>query len=575
MKRIYSRIPYILAILVMTVNSIQAQVGSAAFDPNCYFPRIGVPGEIDTIFGSHANQFLGAGILNLGPEPEDTFGRMYCNFDYDQIKDISYDSTFMSWPAFNLHKLHTIGNFLIPRYYQIVRFGHFRSPKYTDILCISGSIPPARIYWEDEQGNYDSSHYTMLLTAMKAKNAEDYSFMTPYTAHISSDTVDDIIYSVFINNTGSTKDSLYFLYFKGGENLRNPSKKSYSDSTITFDTLRDNGDNIRLINQGDFRGTGRNDLITSDYLRNLFFYRNDPPFSMSKFLNAIRLDTVYAQWQNPKVENSILGGSISIQAMSKPPEDSSQDFVKFFNTQYGSRAIQEYRIFRGGKDFGSHRWTADSASLVIHEPYYYDNQFNLLSFGSGIRDCGYMTGTHNRVLYIGATLDGGFYGYHFFYLLGDAADDKADMVIGAIPNDGEAGNQVDTIVGDNDKFQDIIMGLSVFGPGTIYLVHGSPRIPEITRNVLSGNSSNANNISVFPNPVTNGSCTLNLSSIDQQDLQIGIWDLLGRKVYYEQVYASFMREKHAIAIGLLPTGTYILEIQGKNFSKRIEIQVLK
>ncbi len=565
----------IFAFLLFAFSGVaRSQVSSTAFDPNCYFPRIGVPGEIDTIYGGKWLENLGAGLVNLGPNINGTYGEI-------AFADSSAGlSVFKSWPDFSLHKLRKTRNLYLSQYYRNYQFGHFHSTKYLDILATDdGGRNPARIYWQDDKGEYDSTRYTILLSPIQGKTYNDYSSMRPsYLPNLSSDSIQDIISMIVIADSNETGKS-YLLYFKG-ESLRNQAKTAYADSTAFFDIGQ------RVTVSGDFRGTGRIDMIAADnYVKfgqnyhNLFYYRNDPPFSMSRLLNSLKYDTLFAQWQNPNNYNNL--NAITMSALSKQSGDSSNDFLLFFATDYGRpQAIEEFRIFRGGKDFGSNRWTADSAAFVLHAPYYYDPNYHALAFGYGLKDCGHMTGTKNHVLYIEGLLDGGFYGYEFFYVLGDAIDDKVDMFIGPIGNGGGASNQVDTIVADNDNLQDIIMGESGFGldaadaHGSIYVIHGSRKIPERTRTVSTG-VSGIENISIFPNPVTEGKFTLDLSSIEQQNLKVELWDLLGRKVYSEYIGEAFIRQFYSIFIPSLSSGTYILEIIGKKFTKRMEVHVLK
>ncbi|MFI5263210.1 MAG: T9SS type A sorting domain-containing protein [Candidatus Kapaibacterium sp.] len=547
-------------LLVLAFTGIsEAQVSSPAFDPNCYFPRIGVAGEIDTIYGWQVDQELGAGMLNIGAAPDSSYGRISCVVDHDTAKQIWRDSVFNTGPNFNLHKLNTIGKFILPPYYNIVRFAHFRSQRYRDILATASSRS-AIILWQDDQGNYDSSRYTELWSSKRGTNFTFLDDMVPYSAHISSDMVEDIIGSAVLLDSGSSHGDAYLIYFKGGEQLKTQGKIAISDSMYSMDSA---SKFLQIAEkspaQGDFRSVGREDLLQSDQYGNIMYFKNDPPFSMRKFLDGLRFDTLIAQRQNP---NSI-GGPVAftMKALPKLPGDSSVDLFAQFNTYYGTKGIQEFRIFKGGEEFGSHRLTVDSAALVIHEPYYYDDRFNLLSFGVGIRDCGTMTGTHNRVLYIGAGLDGGFYGYHFFYVLGTAADDKADMVIGAIPNYGVAGNQVDTLVADKDGYQDIIMGLSDYGPGTIYLVHGTNNIPDRTNSVSSRKSvdESPSHILAYPNPCDEHT-VLTFDNCSASRMQVQVISANGAIIRQEETPIVDGLQEYAVDLSTVAAGNYIVSL---------------
>ena len=276
--------------LLAFFGAAEAQISSAAFDPNCYFPGIGIPGEIDTIYGSHGDQYLGSGMTNIGPAPGDPYGRISCLFDhiYSIPKDIWKDSLFTTGSAFNLHKLHVIADFNI---FNIIRRGHFRSPKYSDILSYNLDQTPARIYWQDDNGDYDSSRYTQLYSSKKGKWYDDYSFMVPYSAHISSDTAEDIIYRVMSADADTIPAYFNLLYYKGGQQLFDQGKIAFEDSSL-FGEYASSYKSIGGTNQGDFRGIGREDLLISDHSGDFLYYKNDPPFSMASFIHSLRYDTL-------------------------------------------------------------------------------------------------------------------------------------------------------------------------------------------------------------------------------------------------------------------------------------------
>ncbi len=57
-------------LLIAVIASTSIPIGSvyAQFDPNCYYPTVGKPREIDTIYGSYDQQMLSS-YLNVGPAP--------------------------------------------------------------------------------------------------------------------------------------------------------------------------------------------------------------------------------------------------------------------------------------------------------------------------------------------------------------------------------------------------------------------------------------------------------------------------------------------------------------------------
>ncbi|MEI8134270.1 MAG: T9SS type A sorting domain-containing protein [bacterium] len=573
---------FIIGMILLAATVARAQISSSAFDPNCYFPRIGVPGEIDTIYGAKALEGLGSYLLNLGPNPENSAGKVMW-FEGEANIPI-----YKSWPSFNIHKLQSEGRLNEP--YIEFRRGHFHSPKYLDILAQDGGRQnPARIYWQDDQGNYDSGRFTVLASRMKAKLRNDYSFMNPFIGKLTSDTLDDVLNSVWINNRSSTGDSVYLLYYNS-DNLKSQRDTVFADSTVFFDTLQPNASASRSLRQGDFRGVGRQDLLAFDDIQkigvsndNIFYYRNDTPFTLSKLLYALKYDTIFTQRENPNSELTF--STLAMHTLPKPAGDSSDDLVLSFATQYATRptqAIQEFRFFRGGKDFGSHRLTADSAAFVLHEPYYYDLNFHSMAFGYGLKDCGYMTGTRNRILFIEGLLDQGFFGYEYFYVLGDAIDDKVDMFIGPIPNGGGAGNQVDTIVADNDNLQDIIMGESGFGMdaadahGSIFVVHGSNKIPERTRNAVTIHEveESPNHLIAYPNPCDQHT-VLTFDNSTASAMDVTVVSSNGVIVQRERTPSVNGMQQFAIDLSTQAAGNYIITLTSPADKSQRSINIVK
>jgi hypothetical protein len=271
-----------------------AQPTSLAYDPNCYFPRVGVPTEIDTIYGSTIDGYLGSGMLNIGPAPGQPYGRIMCIVHPAPLTGPAPVSVFNTGPTFNVHDLKITQTLTLT--HKIVRTGHFRSPGYTDILCFDADRSPAIIYWQDSSGNYDTARYTQLASPRHGRKGDDYSSMIPFTSQMSTDSVEDLIYSVILWDSVSQHDSLYAIYFKGGKSLYGQGQNAVADSMSPFGEI---GDWHRILwncFQGDLRGVGRNDYINVDYAGNMFFYRNDRPFSMASITQALNHDTLYAQW---------------------------------------------------------------------------------------------------------------------------------------------------------------------------------------------------------------------------------------------------------------------------------------
>ncbi|MDP4220342.1 MAG: T9SS type A sorting domain-containing protein [Bacteroidota bacterium] len=555
LKRISELVLIVAAIFCF--GESYGQVSSVAFDPSCYFPKIGVQGEIDTIYGAAHDQYLGNGMLNIGPARGNPFGRMTSHILNDGSQ--ANQDIFSTGHDFDLHNLQLLGKNFIR---NIIRRGHFRSPKYSDLVCWDHTSLPAKIDWQDDAGNYDSSRYTILMSSVEGKEYNDYSPMMPYTTYISSDSVEDIINMVVVADS-TEKGKIYLLYFKGGSQLYEKGKIAVADSVLNLQDLANPHSTI----QGDFRGVGRNDLLIDDYSQNILYFKNDPPFSLSSFSYALRYDTIFAQWQNPEAHNAYNSPRLAMRALPKLSEDSSQDFINCFGTSYGGQGFTEFRFFKGGKDFGSHRWTADSAAFVLHEPAFRDPQY-MIGFGNHIYDCGDMTGTGNRMLYVEGSRDGLFYGYHFFYVLGAAIDDKVDMFIGPVPNDGQSDGAIDTLVADNDNLQDVIMGLGGFGlnsgnesNGTIYLIHGSNKIPDRTSSVSARRSvdESPSHILAYPNPCS-GHTVLTFDNCSASKMKIQVVSMSGVEVLQDETPAVDGLQQYAVDLSTVPAGEYIVNL---------------
>jgi hypothetical protein len=550
-----------------------AQVSSVSFDPKCYQPTIGTPGVVDSIYGSYDGQELGLEIKNLWPEPGNSFGRL-------TISESTVITTtfplYQTGPTFDLHHLHAIDTFKMwfdgygPD--RVFIRGHFRSQKYWDILYrySSTSDDPLRIYWSDDQGNYDTSRYTLLEVKNQPGYKISYGEAQPYTAYMSSDSVEDIIAELkpyFV----TSPDSVFFLYFKGGQRLKDQGSIAYADSMQFFDTIYEG--TIYEFSHGDYRGVGREDLIGSSSIGDVMFYKNDPPFSLQNFVRALKYDTLMAKWQNPNYGSHLQSNEFSMRAFKKAPGDSSVDFMPAPNGWI--------YIYKGGPEFGSHRLLESEADFIIHSPSYYDTRFSFLGFPARLYDCGDMTGTGNRVLFAGGAIDGSFFGYFFFYVLGDVMDDKVDMFLGALGNNGDV-NAVDTLTADGDNLQDVILGMSGYGKdngnqsnGTVWVIHGSKKIPVKGSTVNEQGHYNTENISIYPNPVSDGRAMIDLSDVEPQELNITLWDLLGRKVYEDRIREQDKVTLRPLLLNSLQSGSYILKVNGKNFTKKMQLTVLK
>jgi hypothetical protein len=445
--------------------------------------------------------------------------------------------------------------------YQIFT-GHFHTSTLTDILWLAPGF--AKIYWADENGNYDNTRYTQLDFEPRGSGnfAGEYNVFDPYIAHLTSDTVDDLIlcYDVaWVHELGS--DSNYCVLYKGGVNLYRPDSTILNDEAIYANIPPTGG---RRGISGYFLGSGREDYLATDGI-NLFLYKNDKPFSLAQFASAMSNDTLYAAWQNPDIPIPKTREYWDLRSISVLPHgmgDSACDLEGSL-IRGGNDSSWSANIWRGGPTFGSSRITANDTTLCIRSPFYYDpSLWYGMSFGGIPIDCGDMTGTGNKVIMIGG--GDGSQAYEFFYVMGNAADPLVDMYF-SMP-DGAGG--VDTITADSDLLEDIIMGNSWLGQdgesrqaGGILVVHGSRKIPvRLNRNLVRQNNPELEgHLTVSPNPFSRHT-VVTWESACSGSVEVRLIDLLGRTVYQETRRTTGDLESFSLDLPSLPAGEYFLEL---------------
>ena len=457
---------------------LHAQIQSAAFDPNCYQPQIGV--DIDTIMGSYNGQMLGGGLINIGPSPDNPGGpgRLMMYGLPGTLGDSSA-ALLNVGPNFNYRNLDITTMLGFKPKNPIM--GHFRSPKFMDMLLMGIGQPfnLPRIYWQQADGTFDSSEYTSLIpdTNKPGYLSYDFDFLNPaYHAYLSSDSVEDIIML-----TPAFGNSVIADMFRGGSKLFQPGDTVLPDEQAFFDSLKNFPSSGYRTFQGDFRGTGREDLIilSVDTAESLRFYRNDTPFTLRGFVHQSKYDTLFngpsVAWLRP--------GDWSVSNSVRMRNGSPESLVLTIDSAFLQGDWQELRFFQGGADFGTRQLLLDS-SKVIHEPRFFDGgNFRMSGWGGSPRDCGDMTGSGDHVLCVG----GGF-GYdaefYTFYALGNSFDEKVDMYI---PETNVGGGVPDTATLDGDRLQDVVIGapdlpwLTDNGMnfrGSLLFIHGTDKIPH-------------------------------------------------------------------------------------------------
>ncbi|HZK76560.1 MAG TPA: T9SS type A sorting domain-containing protein [Candidatus Kapabacteria bacterium] len=542
-----------------------------SLDSNCYFPQIGVPGEIDTIYGSYSGYDspsggIGAYIHNLGPKADGTFGNMLI------FNGLGPTSPFEIWqeaptgPAFNLHDLKATARHFSTDVGNLF-FGHFHDRTHLDIF----DEDAWRIYWADDNGNYDSSRYTDLKANIYGSEGFGHTdvISEPYIAHLTTDTVDDIVEGFYSLDSLQTKDSVYLALFQGGSTIYQK-KVAYEDTSKVMPPPYPNDYHYTI--QGDLRGTGRDDLLISDYHSNLFFFKNDPPFSLEKFLHAMLYDTLWArvdnkEWRDINAAWINRFTSITMPFLPKKTGDLSIDFAASIPTSNDSN--NGIFIFRGGPDFGSHRITIDSAAYVITKP-----QLGYPLWPEVLNDAGDMTGTGNHLLFTYGW-DAG-YGWQNYYLTGQALDNKIDIYYSGIVTLG------DTLTANADSLEDNLLGNDSYsnpgdsvGHGTMWLMYGSKQIPVHLNPQFADEvnipQENGAGISFSPNPVIRGWSVATILWPVSEDGEYSIYDMLGRMVEHGPIRLYGGAEEQRIYFSGMPQGVYIYTIEAAHGSASARI----
>ena len=561
-----------------------------SLDSNCYFPQIGDLSEMDTIVGSDSNQDLGGGIIkNLGTKPDGSFGNMFIG----NITPTAALAQVATGHSFNLHKMIENVQSLIPdgggRTGQGngmlsdygYRLGHFRDSYHLDIF-----VPYSwRIYWADDNGNYDSANYS----TMSFNKRGDFTgnggltggFIGPYVTRLTSDSLDDLVMSWLPEYFDYTKDTIFLALYRGGITLK-PIDTIFEDTSSVLYTNYAIYPSRQTL-QGDFRGTGREDLIimgdsggtgwAGSRMGDMFFYANDPPFSLEKLAQAINYDTIMARWQNPNLlSQAVVSFSVmAMPALPKSSTDKSVDFLPVFSDTAHNTGIY---FFRGNPDFGTRRITLDSAAYVIHQPTIFPTIFQGGEWPLHIADAGDMTGTGNHVLYtLAFVADGtGSPEWDAFFVTGKALDDKIDIY-----NVSNASIVGDTLTANGDSLEDFLLGTdnSIEGPnglldkGGLWLYYGSKQIPVRLNpqfaDVKSIPQQNGAGITLSPNPAQ----TWSVATIvwpESEDGEYSIYDMLGRKVEHGPIQLYGGAEQQRIYFRGMPAGVYIYVIEGAHGS---------
>lgn len=587
MRRLLSALVLILSAFGVIPNAWAQNTPfqSPSLDSNCYFPQIDNRSEMDTILGSDTNQYLGSIVRNLGPKPDGGFGNLFIS-DLTPTKNpppgtgSPYNlSQVATGSGLNLHQLNKSVQRFDPRmlvnggYGTPYKLGHFRDRIHLDLFA-------GAIYWADEQGNFDSTRKTVLRMNIRRGDSHGSGIAggviePAYITHLTSDTLDDIVFCAYSDYIDQRRDTAYLLLFRGGPELFGKDT-AYQDTSTSLWMGKEIPIYPFFCTQADFRGVGRDDLILSGY-GNWWYFRNEPPFALDKLAEAIKNDTLIAGWEDPYIGWDNNQTWFTMRALPKAPRDRSVDFMPVLADTDASG--MKIFMFRGGPDFGSHRLTFDSAAFIIRKPDLFSGQ----SWPGQIADAGDMTGTGNHVLFTAAGKSD--YWREAYFVTGKALDNKIDMYNQA-PYVVDAG---DTVTANDDSLEDFIVFRpqpyytnvdgGIPGAGSLWLYYGTRQIPVHLNpkwlDVTSIPQPNGAGIELSPNPVTRGWSVATIVWPEEEQGQLQISDMLGNIVQQEPIRLLGGAEEQRIYFRGLPDGVYEVTLRGRAHEARARVVIVR
>jgi hypothetical protein len=568
-----------------------------AYDSSCYFPQFSNPDDFDTICGSHANQHLGLELMSLPPLK----GQQYDRITLKLRSHAPFISAIETGPSFDLHNLKVSKDYKsTPEQWTQSsesfshHFGHFRSPKYLDLLWDKGALGHPIIFWADENGDYDSSRSTQILPFSIDGHGINCDQMLPYIAKLTSDSVDDIVLCVRLEVGLPAESEVVMALIKGGQQLYDQGAVANWDDTAYWmmsgytDHNGSSTSHRASAVTGDFRGVGRADYIAFDDWGNLFYYRNELSFSVQNFASAMLTDTLlrmmdYSYYAPANQNHNLIPlGFLSIRAFPKPESDRSVDLLLAPVAGLDSTYQTGIYLFKGGPSFGTKRIGYDSSDFMIHHPGYYDGGFQGIMSWPDLGIAGDITGTGNTVLVTGG---GNGFGSTFqaFYVLGKAMDDKIDMFFSLY----HSGGSFDTIIANDKGYKSLIENTPYaetdeqnaagnFETGGLQLLLHGDRIPVRTNPLLAVpevKPAAIATVDIYPNPASVGSSVSFVGLCDEPG-EIIIRDMLGRNVLSEPIRILAGRQSIRVDFdGKMSNGTYIIEVRGKRTAVRGKVSI--
>jgi hypothetical protein len=377
----------------------------------------------------------------------------------------------------------------------------------------------------------------------------------------------------------SLRNGGYVSFFSGGEGLFESGRLAYSSEILGTGKILTR-EFERFISQGDWRGVGRDDWIGVSRFADAFYFRNDPPFQLEKFANAIFYDTIWASWESneswylPHIPDLTHNG-FSMRVFPKPEWDKSVDFLPRLPT--GDTLDYGIWMFKGGPDFGSKRLNINKPDFHIRHPGQFDGGFAATSTGN-LRNCGDMSGKGYDILQASGYSQSG--SYHLFYATGKALDEQADMFIRSYGI--QDGGTVDTITANDDGLQDVIIGRPGFlsqadfergyhDVGLIEIVYGSSKIPTKINPLLAVSTVRVSTerLSMYPNPVSQ-STTIALPTSAPSHMMLSVVNVLGETVHTESIEVSAPLGQFTWQRPItIRAGVYYLQLRGEEFNGRV------
>ncbi len=565
----------IVGVLLLISTSASSQWVA---DEKCYYPDFNDKTEVDFRHGTYENQYLGD-FFRLPPKPGSTKTRLaIIGLSIDSAKYGSRFDVIDPNVAFSVQNPKIEGTFIVgegAQYPPQRQYGHFRNSKDVDMLIDMGGY--LFIYWADENGLYDTAR-RIYINTYKSPDGKYYEIqgIKPIVTRYSADTVDDIIVGLQRHVEDSTiRDSNFLSVYYGGSKLYEHGDFPTPDEIYFSNTFDHVGyiANRRTVKQGDFRGTGNQDILALDEWSNIFFYKREGKFNPQEFLRAMQEDTIligrdHLLRVHPQGNPVDFDYAKIERVLDKPSWDSSKDFI-FWYVINKDDGLGRISILKGGTDFGKYRIHLDTVSTIydlkeIDPSYLFTSPSYNIFVGQLTR-----SPNTNKYLIVNYT-EGSLIGFNHLYMLGDAFDNQADMIFENLPSAYFA-TDWDTVDANGDQYLDLFFGAPSFGYpeqqkygyGSIGILYGSSKIPHQIKNAVKDAPKNNSASDIHISSLKNGILEVEVSLTEGENISLEIRDILGRLIterkdisYYGRRVSFYLRG-HA-------SGTYFIILKDSN-----------